>query len=152
MNKFMLKSTLAEQIKEAMKAGEALRVSTLRLLSNAIHNGEIAKQAELTEEEETTIVRRQIKQREESIEAYKKGGRQELAEKEAKELAILKKYMPEQMGSEELEKIVTETITELGAQGPQDFGRVMGEVMKKVVGKTDGGTVSEIVRKILKSF
>lgn len=85
----MIRNGLSTQINEALKKGDSLRVSTLRLLSNALHNEEIAKQGELTEDEESVVVQRQIKQREEAIEAYEKAGRQELADKEKQELNIL---------------------------------------------------------------
>lgn len=152
----MIINTLQTEIKEALKAGDDIRVSTLRLLSNALHNEEIAKQKELTEEEELQIVRRQLKQREEAIEAYTKGGRPTLAEKEKKEAEILKGFLlaspaggPAQMGAEELEKIMEQTISETGASGMQDFGRVMGAVMGKVKGKVDGKAVGEMVKQKL---
>lgn len=145
----MIGTTINEQIKEALKKGDSIRVSTLRLLSNALHNEWIAKQKELIEEDELAVLRRQAKQREEAIIAYEKGGRKELAEKERQELAILKEFLPAQMPQEELSKIVEQVISEVGAAGPQDFGRVMGAVMGKVAGKADGNTVAEQVRKKL---
>ena len=145
----MIKDKLGEQVKVALKAGDDIRVSTLRLLSNALHNEEIAKQKELTEEEELNIVRRQLKQRDEAVEAYTKGGRPEAAAKEKKEAEILKEFMPAQMDAGELAKIVEATIAEVGATGAQDFGRVMGQVMGKVAGKADGKTIAEIVKRKL---
>lgn len=139
----MIKDTITQKIHEAMKAGDSVLVSTLKLLSNAIHNEEIAKQRELTDDEEIQIVRRQIKQREEAIELYKKGGRQDLSDKEQKELEILKEFLPDQMSREELEKIVEETMKEVGAA---EFGRIMQVVMGKVVGRADGKVVAEIVK------
>lgn len=147
----MIKDKLNTQIKEALKAGDEVRVSTLRLLSNALHNEEIAKQKDLEEEEELQIVRRQIKQREEAIEAYTKGGRAESAEKEKKEAEILKEFLPAQIDAGELEKIVEGVIAEVGATGPQDFGKVMGTVMARVKGQAGGNKVAEIVRSKLKT-
>lgn len=152
----MISDQLTAQINDALKAGDDIRVSTLRLLSNALHNEEIAKQKELTEDEELQIVRRQVKQREEAIEAYTKGGRPEAAAKEKQEAEILKEFLlaspaggPAQMVDEELGKIVEQTISESGASGMQDFGRVMGAVMGKVKGQADGRIVGEIVKKRL---
>lgn len=147
----MIADTLTEQIKEALKKSDNVRVSTLRLLSNSIHNEEIAKQRELTEEEETGIVRRQVKQREEAVEAYKKGGRPESAEKERQEAEILKGFLPAQMSGEELEKIVEQTVTEIGASGPVDFGKVMGAVVARVKGRADGKAVAEVVNQTLEA-
>lgn len=145
----MIADTLSEQIKEALKKGDSVRVSTLRLLSNSIHNEEIAKQRELTEEEETGVVRRQLKQREEAAEAYEKGGRPESAKKEKQEAEILKGFLPAQMSDEELSELVNQLIGELGASGPTDFGKVMGAVVARVKGKADGKAVAEAVRKKL---
>lgn len=145
----MIKDNLTAQVQEAMKAGDSVRVSTLKLLSNAIHNEEIAKQAGLTPEEELQIVRRQVKQREEAIELYKKGGRQELVDKETAELAVLKEFLPAEMSEDEIAKIVDEVISQTKASGMQDFGRVMGAVMGKLKGQASGDVVAEVVRKRL---
>ncbi|MBI4032994.1 MAG: GatB/YqeY domain-containing protein [Candidatus Blackburnbacteria bacterium] len=147
----MIAATLNDQIKEALKKGDSIRVSTLRLLSNALHNEWIAKQKELTEEDELAVLRRQVKQREEAIEAYEKAGRKEQAESEKKEAEILKEFLPAQMSDEGLTKIVEHVISEVGAAGPQDFGRVMGMVMQKVSGRADGKRVEEKVKEKLKS-
>lgn len=143
----MIKENLQHQIQEAMKAGDQIRVSTLKLLSSALHNEEIAKQRNLTDEEEIQVVRRQLKQRDEAAEAYGKGGRVELANKEKQEAEILKEFLPQQMSEEELSIIVEQVIAETGGG---DFGRVMGAIMKEVGGKADGGVVSEIVKQKLK--
>lgn len=145
----MIKDKVAEDLKEALKGGDIVRVSTLRLLSNALHNEEIAKQKELTEEEELAVVRRELKRREEAVEAYEKGGRPESAEKEKKEAEILKEFLPAQMSSEELAKIVEQVISEVGASGQQDFGKVMGAVMEKAKGQVDGKVVAQVVRQKL---
>lgn len=156
----MITKTLSEQIKEALKKGDGVRVSTLRLLSNSIHNEEIAKQRELTKEEETGVVRRQLKQREEAIEALRQaqgkltqGARatelEGRIEQETKEAGILKEFLPVQMSEEELSELVNRLIGELGASGPQDFGRVMGAVVARVKGKVDGKAIAEVVKKRL---
>lgn len=142
----MLKDGLQKQINEALKAGDAVRVSTLRLLHNALHNEEIAKQAPLTEDDEVVIVKRQLKQREEAIEAYQKAERAESAEKEKKEAVILKEFLPEQMSEEQIGEVVDQVIGELGTQ---EFGRVMGEVMKRAGGKADGKIVAQQVKQVI---
>lgn len=146
----MIKDTLSSQISEALRKADATRVSTLRMLSSSLHNEEIAKQRSLTEEEEGQIVKREIKRREEAAEAYRKGSRAELAEKEEQEAKILREFLPEQLSEEELEKIVEEAVQETGASSPSDFGKVMGAVMGEVKGAADGKTVSAIVNQKLK--
>lgn len=145
----MIADTLPEQIKEALKKGDSVRVSTLRLLSNSLHNEEIAKQRKLTGEEELVIVRRELKRREEAAEAYEKGGRPESAEKEKQEAEILKEFLPAQMSEEKLSELVNQLISELGASSQTDFGKVMGAAVAKVKGKADGKSVAEVIRKRL---
>ena len=145
----MLLEQIQNDLKTALKEKNELQVSTLRLLLAETHNRQIEKQAELTEEDIVAVLRKEAKKRQESIEAYEKGGRQELADKESKELLILSKYLPQEMGPQELEKIVKEVIAEVGAQGVGDFGKVMGGVMDKVKGQIDGAKVSEVVKKLL---
>lgn len=145
----MLKDKISQQLKEAMKARDKVRISTLRLLLNALKNEEIAKLRELTQDEEAAITRRQLKQREEAIEAYEKAGREEAAQKEKQEAEILKEFLPAQIDENQLSELVDQLIGELGALGPGDFGRVMQAVMGKVAGRADGKIVSEVVRKKL---
>jgi hypothetical protein len=145
----MLLATIQNDLKTALKEKNELQVSTLRLLLAEIHNRQIEKQAELTEEDIVAVLRKEAKKRQESVEAYEKGGRQGLADKESKELLILSKYLPQEMSPQELEKIVKEVIVEVGAQGAGDFGKVMGGVMGKVKGQIDGAKVSEAVKKLL---
>lgn len=144
----MITEKLQSQIQEALKKGESIRASTLRLLSTALHNEQIAKMRELTHDEEMVIIQRQVKQRNEAVEAYEKAGRTELAEKEKKEAEILQAFLPEQMSEEEVTKVVEEVIAEVGTA---DFGRVMGQVMGKLKGKADGNVVSRIVREKLQA-
>lgn len=145
----MLKQQIEQQIKEALKAGEQLRLSTLRFLLAALQNEEIAKQEELTDEDVVTVVQRQVKQRRESIDAFTKGGREELAQKERAELKILNTFLPRQLSEEELIKIVSEEIAKLSESGRGDFGKVMAVVMASVRGKTDGNMVSKVVKELL---
>lgn len=142
----MITDTINKRIIEAMKVGDKLKMSTLKLLSSAMHNAQIKKQENLSEEEELEIVRREAKQRKDSIDAYKKAGADEKAEMEEKELVILQEYLPKDLSSEETGKIVDEVIATLGAENMKDMGKVIGVVLEKCKGKADGKTVSEIVR------
>jgi len=145
----MIVQSINQKIQEAMKARDDIRVSTLRLLSSAFNYDRIAKQHELTEEEELAVVRREAKKRVEAIEAYEKAKVQEKADREKKELTILEEFLPQQMGDEELTKVVDEAISLVGASSIADMGKVMGEVMGKTAGRADGGRVSQLVKKRL---
>ena len=144
---------ISEQIQKdlviALKNKKEVEISTLRLLLSEIHNYQIEKQTELDDEEIVVVLRKEVKKRREAIDAYQKGGRQELADKENQELDVLSKYLPQEIPLEELEKITKEVIEELGASTPSDFGRVMGVVMSKVKGRIDGTKVSEVVKKLI---
>jgi len=142
---------IRSELKEAQKAQDSFKVGTLRYILSAIHNAEIekGKGETLTEEELVTILQKQAKQRRESIEAYEKGGRADLAEKEQKELGIIESYLPEQMGEEEITKLVEEAISVTGASSPQDMAKVMGVLMPKIKGKADGSLVSRLVKENL---
>jgi len=146
-----MKAKIQADMKQALKKKEALVVSTLRLLLAEIHNQEIEKQKELTDEEIVGVVQKEVKRRKEAIEAYRKGKREDLLTKEKKEMALLNNYLPQPLSAEELETTIQSVIKELGATGPADFGKVMGPVMAKVKGKTDGQAVSEAVKKVLGS-
>ncbi len=149
----MLIEQIQSDLKTALKKKDELQVSTLRLLLSEIHNRQIAlRQAQgekITDDQVINVIRQQVKQRQESIEAYEKGGRQELADKEKNELQFLSKYLPQEMSPQDLEKIVKEVIVEVGEGGQQNFGRIMGEVMKRVKGQIDGAKVSEAVKKMI---
>ena len=148
----MTKKELQEQLKESMLARNALRTSVLRLLLSAINYYEIQKGGagyEATEEDVLSVIQSQAKQRRDSIEEFKKANRQELVDKETKELEILGTYLPAQMGEEEITKLVTEAISQTGATSMADMGKVMGALMPKVKGKADGNLVSSIVKKEL---
>jgi hypothetical protein len=143
---------IQEDLIEAQKAKDELKVSTLRLLLGAIKNYAIAKESTSynpSEEEIVGVVQKEIKQRKESIESYKAGGRQELADKESKELEILQAYLPEQMSEEEIRKLVEAAISETGAASMQDMGKVMGVLSLTLKGKADMGVVSGIVKEKL---
>ncbi len=133
-----------------MRSRDALRRSVLRLLLSAVHNEEIAKQAELDDEGITGVLGKQAQQRRESIEAYTQGERQDLADKEKAELDIIMAYLPEQMSREDIAAVVKKAITATCAAGPQDMGRVMSRVMPEVRGKAQGREVNAIASELLK--
>lgn len=148
----MLKDIIQEDLKQAMLAKDEFKLSTLRMLKSALQYFEIQKGGAgytATDEDVLEVVGKEIKKRRESIEMYRNGGRDELAEKEEKELQILQAYLPEQMSEDEVRKLVKEAISATGAATPQDMGKVMGALMPKVKGKADGNLVSRIVREKL---
>lgn len=142
--------TLKEQIEkdfvEAYKAKDELKSSTLRMIKSAIKNKEIAIGKELDDAATAEVITREVKQRRDSAEEYIKGDRPELAEKEIKEIEILKTYLPKQLSEEEITKIVDNAIEKTGASSPKDIGKVMGIVMLEAKGKSDGSLVSKIVK------
>ncbi len=136
-------------LKVALKEHDAVRVSTLRMLLGAIKYKEVEKIRPLTEEEFHAVVKTAIKQHSESIESFKKGNRQDLAEKEEKELLILQEFVPAQLSVDELSGAIDEAITELQAHTPKDMGKVMKFLMEKYASRVDGKVLSELVRKRL---
>jgi len=162
-----LKEKIEEDFKKALKERNEIEISTLRLLKNEIFNKEkekrykiakenpslsekeLGKESQLTEEEIKKVILSEIKKRKEAIVEFEKGKREDLVEKEKKELEILKRYLPDLLSKEELEKIVRETIEEVGAQSLKDLGKVMKEIMKKVKGRAEGDEVLKIVKKFL---
>ncbi len=153
-NKNMNKQKLQEELKQSMLARNELKTSVLRMLLSAINYYEISKGGagyEATEEDIMTVIGNQAKQRRDSIEQFKTAGRQELVDKETKELEILSVYLPAQMSEEEVTKLVKEAIAQTGATSMADMGKLMGALMPKVKGKADGNLVSSIVKKSLTS-
>lgn len=130
----------------AMKEKNELKVSTLRMLIAALKNKKIELQKELTDTDVIAVIQKLVKQRKDSIESYTEGGREELAQKEAEEIEFLKKYLPEEMSKEELDAIIDDVISEVGAKSMADMGKVMGAVMQKVSGRADGNVVKERVQ------
>lgn len=145
----MISDTINKKITDALKAKDEIRLSTLRLLSSALHNAEIEKRGDLTKEEELEVVRREAKRRKDAIEAYKKAGAKGRAEKEKKELKILQEFLPKELSDEKLAKIVEEVISKTGAQEIKDMGNVMATVMVEVKGRAEGKRVSELVKRKL---
>jgi len=143
------KETLKRDLGSALKSGDKLRLSTIRMMLSEIHNAEIARSGELTDEEYAAIVAREARKRAESIEEFTKAARQDLVDRETYELSVIRAYMPEQLSDDEIMKIVSETIDEVGASSPSDFGKVMGKLMPKLKGKADGKKVNVLVREML---
>ena len=144
-----LKEEILKDMKEAMKARDKLKLSTLRLLIAEIKNKEIAAKGELKDHEILVLIQKAVKQRQDSIEQYRKGGREDLADKEEGEMKILKTYLPEELSKEELIKIIDSAISATGAVSLKEMGNVMKEVIPQTQGKADGKLVSELVRKRL---
>ena len=142
----MISDKINSLIVVAMKTKDEIRLSTLRLLSAALHNKKIDKGRGLTQEEEIEIIRREAKMRKDAIEAYVQAGAKEQAEREKKELAILQEYLPAQLSDKELEKLVSESVSQTNASGIEDMGKVMGEVMTKAKGRVEGERVAEMVK------
>jgi len=141
-------------LKEAMRARDATRLDVLRMLKSALKYAAIAKsgaEAELSEAEAVQVIRKQARQRQDSIESFEKGGRVELAKREKEELSILNGYLPQAMSGDELAKIVRETIAETGATSKAQMGAVMKAVQAKVAGRADSRTLSAEVQKQLGS-
>lgn len=146
-------SSLSDQImadmKQAMKEKDKIKLNTVRMIKSALMNEKIKLGHELNADEELTVLNREKKQREESIDEFLKAKREDLVEATKKELAVVEKYMPKQLSKEELDDIVKKTITEVGAKGKSDFGKVMKALMPKIKGRADGKEASALVKKNL---
>ena len=146
-----LVNDLQSNMQAAMKSGDSDRVRTLRTLMAKLKERSIEKRGDLDDVEIIKVLQTAAKQRKESAEMYEKGDRNELAETELNELAIIEEYLPVQMSKEALAEIVDSIISETGAESMQDMGKVMPKVMKRVGGQADGKTVQELVKKRLSS-
>ena len=142
----VLREKIADDMRGAMKAREAVRVAALRMLMAAIKNAEVEKRHELSDDEVLDVVTREAKRRRESIEAFEKGGREDLVAKETAELTVLDSYLPERLSDEELAALVDAAIAETGADSPKQMGEVMKALMPKLRGRADGGQVSALVK------
>ena len=145
-----LKEKLNDDLKQAMRERDVVRRSTIRLLLSAVRYEEIARRRDLDDDGVTQVLTKQVQQRRDSIEAYDKGGRQDLADKERAELDIITRYLPEPLSADEIANIVAQTIADVGASGPQDMGKVMGRIMPQVRGRADGRQVSALVNQTLR--
>jgi uncharacterized protein YqeY len=147
-----LEERIDSDLKDAMRAKDAVKLSVLRMLKSALKYFAIEKvgvDGKLDDSEATQVIRKQVKQRQDSIESFEKGGRAELAEKERAELAILGAYLPQAMAPDELAKLVRETITEVGATSKAQMGAVMKALQAKVAGRADGKSLSQEVQRQL---
>jgi len=142
---------LDEDLKAAMKRSDAISVSSLRMAKAAIKNVQIDKGRELSDEEILSVLLSMAKQRRESIEQFSRGGREELAEKERQELAVLQSYMPAQLSPDEIEQLIVQAIQESSARSEADMGRVMKLLMPKIKGVADGKWVNNRVKELLSS-
>lgn len=142
---------LYSDMQDALKRKDAVKLSTLRMLIAAVRSRELEKKAKSLEDADIIqIIQKQIKQRKDSTEQFIKGSRQDLADKERLEMKVLESYMPEQLGLEDLSKVVDEAIREAGAQSKKDSGKVIKSVMEKVRGRADGRAVNQLVSERLK--
>jgi uncharacterized protein YqeY len=144
-----LKAEIQQAVKAAMKGGDTVTLSTLRLLLAALQNEEIRSRRALSAEEIQKVVGTLCKQRGEAIELYRKGGREDLAAKEEAELTVLKGFLPQQFSDEEIKSAIQASIDEAGAKGLADLGKVMKLVMPKVAGRSDGKRVSDLTKALL---
>ena len=147
-----LQERLDLDLKEAMRARDATKLGVLRMLKSALKYAAIAKsgaETDLSDAEATQVIRKQARQRQDSIESFEKGGRTELANKEKEELSILNAYLPQAMTADELVKVVRETIAEIGATSKTQMGAVMKALQAKVAGRVDGKALSAEVQKQL---
>ena len=146
-----LKAQITEDMKSAMRAKETERLGTIRLLQAAMKQKEVDERVELDDTAVIAIVDKLIKQRKDSVDAFTKAGRQDLADKETAEIEVLKVYLPARMSEAEITQAVQAIVAELGAAGPGDMGKVMGAVKSKLAGKADMGLVSAAVKAALSS-
>ena len=136
-------------MRDAMRARDEQRTSTLRMAMAAVHNQKIARGRDLSDEEVVDVLTKQVKQRRESIAMYRDAGRDERAQAEEAEAAILSEFLPEQMSEAEIEAVARDAIAETGASSPADMGRVMGRLTPQTRGRADGRMVSDVVRRLL---
>lgn len=145
-----MKQKLNDDLKQALRSGDKTKVSVIRLLLSAIHNTEIAKQqAELADADVFGVMAREIRQRQESITAFKQGNRPDLVAQEEAELAILQSYMPQQVSREEISAEAKKIIAEVGAQSVRDKGKVMPRLIAQLKGKAEGRVINEVVTELL---
>lgn len=147
-----IKDQLTEDMKQAMKDREngKLRLSVIRMVRANIKNLEINEKKELNDEEVLSVLMKEVKMRQDSLEEFQKAGRSELVSQAEEEIKILKKYLPEALSDEELKGIVADVIAEVGAASPKDMGKVMPAVMAKTKGRADGKRINALVRELLK--
>jgi uncharacterized protein YqeY len=144
-----LKIRLQEEMKDALRAGDKVRLGALRLLHASLKNREVELLREVDDEEFADVVGREVKRRREAAEAYEKAGRQDLLDRERREQEILEAYLPAQLSQEDVSSLIDEAVAATGASEPGDLGKVMSYVMGKARGRVDGGTINRLVRERL---
>ena len=144
-----LKDQLAEDLKDAMRAGDAARKIAIRMVITAVKNAEVAAMKPLDDAAVLAVIGKQVKQRKESIEEFEKAGRQDLVDQEAAELRVLEAYMPAQMPRDEIAAEARAVIAEVGASSPGDKGKVMSALMPRLAGRAEGRTINEVVTELL---
>lgn len=144
-----LREDISKEISVALKAGEKLRLSALRMLLSAVKYKEVDLRRDATDEEAQQVVLTLLRQRQDSVEQFKKGNRPDLAEKEEAEMEVLKKFLPAQLSPEEIKEVVKKAAAEIKASGMKDMGRLMKEVMPKLKGKAEGKLINDIVKEVL---
>ncbi len=141
-----IQDRLTEAMKVAMKAKDSLRLNTIRMMRSAIKNREIDTRSELSETEAISILSTLVKQRRESAEAYRNGGRDDLAAKEEAELLVIQEFLPSQLDEAGIRELIEKAVLETGATSPKDMGKVMKVVSAQTTGRADGRLVSELVK------
>jgi uncharacterized protein YqeY len=144
-----LEERLMEEMKQAMKSNEKLRLSTIRMIRTSVKNKEIEVRKKLEDEEIQRVIQGMLRKSEESVEQFRAGGRMDLVEKETQEMEILKSFLPPSLGREEILKVIDETIQENQASSLKDLGKVMKLVMSKLAGKADGKLINQLVKERL---
>ena len=147
----MLREKIVEDLKQSMLAKDELKTSTLRMLKAAIMKFEVSgkEKVEASDDDVLSLIKKEAKARKDSIQQFRDGGRDEMADKEEAELAILEEYLPEQMGEDQVREVVSGVIAETGASSMSDMGKVMGAAMGKLGGQADGGVVNKVVNEML---
>jgi uncharacterized protein YqeY len=149
MTEEKIKPLIQEEVKTSMRMGEREKTTTLRMAISEIKKEEIEKKSNLNDQEVTSILQKMIKQRKDSCNQFRSAGRDELAQKEEREIETLTQFLPEQLGEEEIKELVTKAITNLKAETPQDIGKVMGTLKSDLQGKADMSVVSHLVKEKL---
>jgi len=149
MEEGSLKQKLTDDLKQAMKSGDKVKRSVIRLLMAAIKNAEIARRASLEDADILGIIAKEVRQHDESIEAFKQGNRPDLVAQEETELVVLKEYLPQQMTREEIIEAARQVVEEVGALGPADKGKVMPRLIAQLKGKADGREINAVVTELL---
>ncbi len=144
-----LQQRLTEDLKEALRKGDKAALSSIRLVLAAIHNSEIAKGTPLEDNEVLGVLSKEARQHQESIDAFKTGNRPDLVAQQEAEMAILMRYLPQQMSRQQIEEAVRRVIEEVGARGPSDKGKVMSKLMAQLRGRADGREVNQVVTELL---